>query len=212
MSVLRRHGAAAAALVLAALAALLLLLALDARTWQSTVARDDLRFRALPSHRALWRPDTLLPGDPAGRLIGGPGALAYRRAAQLFWLSRTRRTPAGAQTPASMRATAQARLFDLARGGTQAADRSAAENLLGVLVITSPAARGDHSAVATILRDAEAQFQRAIDLDPANIDAKQNLELVLRLRRPGKGSLGRDERRGYGISSGHSVSRGGGGY
>ena len=63
---LRRHRSAVArAAARVRRASSSALLAADVRTWQTTVARDDLRFRALPAHRGLWRPATMLPGDPA---------------------------------------------------------------------------------------------------------------------------------------------------
>ena len=41
----RRHWAAIAAIACAAAAVLLVLLALDVRMWQTSLVRDDLRFR-----------------------------------------------------------------------------------------------------------------------------------------------------------------------
>ncbi|MEP6813312.1 MAG: hypothetical protein ABI990_10005, partial [Actinomycetota bacterium] len=79
---LARHRSAFVALVLMGVALVLALLAVDVRAWQTTVARDDLRFRALPAHKGLWRPPTILPGDPASRLIGTGDAMAYRHALQ----------------------------------------------------------------------------------------------------------------------------------
>ena len=67
---LRKHRLLAFALVCAALTVVLALLAADVSAWQSTVSRDDLRFRAQPTHGALWNPVTNLPGDPASALVG----------------------------------------------------------------------------------------------------------------------------------------------
>ena len=61
MKLLRRHKVAVAAVVCAGLAAVLVLLALDVKAWQTAVTRDDLRFRAMHSHRSLWQPQTTLP-------------------------------------------------------------------------------------------------------------------------------------------------------
>ena len=55
-------------------------------------------------------------------------------------------------------------------------------------------------------------FQTAIVIDPGNIDAKQNLELVLRIRRPGKSKVGRDARAGFGFGRGHGAAAIGNGY
>ena len=212
MTSIRRHAAGLAALALAAVATILLLLAVDARAWQTTVSRDDIRFRALPAHLKLWSPPTLLPGDPAGALIGTGDAVAYRRALQLFWISRIGVDPETRVDLPTLRAQAQETLQRVMLTGARAQERSSAANLLGVLVVTSPAPGTDPSAIAALLRRGEGYFQRAIALDPADGDAKQNLELVLRLRRPGKGKIGRDARAGYGFGKGRGATPIGSGY
>ena len=57
-----------------------------------------------------------------------------------------------------------------------------------------------------------SDFQQAVEENPANWAAKVNLELVLRLKRPGKSKFGADARGGFG--SGGSEGRGamGGGF
>jgi hypothetical protein len=212
MTHLGRHRAGILALVFATVAAVLLLLAVDARAWRTTVARDDLRFRALPSHVGLWRPSTLLPGDPAGALIGTGDTTTYRRALQLFWYSRIGSDPQAAQNLPEVRVDAQETLQQLITSGRRAVERSTAANLLGVLVVTTPAPGTDRTGLAQLLRRAAGYFQTAVALDPADIDAKQNLELVLRLRQPGKGRLGHDARAGYGFGRGRGATVVGSGY
>jgi len=212
MTGIRRHRAGLAALALAAVATVLVLLAVDARAWQTTVTRDDLRFRALPAHGNLWEPPTLLPGDPAGALIGTGDAVAYRRALQLFWISRIGIDPETRVDLPTIRARAQDTLQQVMLTGARAQERSSAANLLGVLVVTAPVPGTDRSGLGALLRRAEGYFQRAIALDPANGDAKQNLELVLRLREPGKGRIGHDARAGYGFGRGRGATVIGSGY
>jgi hypothetical protein len=209
---IRRHRAAVIALLCAGAATILVLLAVDARMWRTTVARDDLRFRALPNHRALWMPETVLPGDPAARLIGTGDTLAYRRALQYFWYSRIGSNPELRQDTPTLRATAQDKLQALIASAPTSAQRSSAANLLGVLVITTPAPGSDQDAVTQILTRGAQYFQRAIAINPRNADAKQNLELVLRLQRPGKGKLGKDARSGYGFGRGRGAGSQGSGY
>ena len=209
---LLRHRGAFLALLLAAVATVLAILAVDIRTWQTTVARDDLRFRALPAHKGLWRPSTLLPGDPAARLIGTGNPLAYRRALQYFWYSRIGSNPELRQDTPTLRATAQDRIQRLIADAPTAKQRSDAANLLGVLVVTTPAPGSDKDALTQILTSAAKYFQQAISIDAANFDAKQNLELVLRLQRPGKGKIGRDARAGYGFGRGRGAITKGTGY
>jgi hypothetical protein len=200
------------AILCAGIAAVLVLLALDASTWRSTVARDDLRFRVLPAHRGLWQPQTVLPGDPAAKLIGTDTTVAYRRALQYFWYSRIGSNPEVRQDTPTLRATAQNKLQSLVKDGPSAKQRAAAANLLGVLVVTTPSIGSDKEAITQILTRSAQYFQLAIAMDPTNIDAKQNLELVLRLQRPGKGRLGRDARSGYGFGRGQGFGGLGSGY
>ena len=212
MSAVRRHRAGVAALVCVLLAVVLGLLAVDARTWSSTTTRDDLRFRTLPSHGFLWRPSALLPGDPAGRIIGTSGTLAYRRALQLFWFSRLGSDPESRGDLPTIRAEAEQRLQDLIDHGPSTAQRSAAANLLGVLVVATPPPGSDRTGLTSILKRGAGYFQQAIALDSGNFDAKQNLELVYRLQKPGTGRFGHDARAGYGFGRGRGSTTLGGGY
>jgi hypothetical protein len=209
---LRRHRTALLALLCGGAAVVLVLFALDVRIWRTTVARDDLRFRALPAHKTLWSPSTLLPGDPAATLIGTGDTLSYRRAMQYFWYSRIGSNPEARQDTPTLRATAQDKLQRLITSAPTRAERSEAANLLGVLFVTTPTPGGDKDAITQILTHGTRYFQLSIAINPRNADAKQNLELVLRLQRPGKGKLGRDARSGYGFGRGRGAGAGGGGY
>jgi len=209
---LRRHRAAFVALVLVAAAAVLVLFAFDARAWQSTVRRDDIRFRALPGAPGLWKPSTLLPGDPAGLALGTGDTVAWRWALQTFWDTRIGSNPEAAADLPTLRAEAQAQLLALTANATTAAERSDAANLLGVLVITTPVAGNNLNVIEQTLRQTIGYFQQAVALDPTNADAKQNLELVLRVTRPGKGPIGKDAHAGFGFGRGHGAARLGNGY
>jgi hypothetical protein len=211
MSRLRKHRTALVALLCLCIATVLALLAADMSTWRSTVARDDLRFRVLPEHRSLWQPSTLLPGDPASLLIGTKSTIDYRRALQYFWFSRIGSNPEVRQDAPTIRATAQNRLLDLIASAPNDQERSAAANLLGVLVVTTPTA-GDSSSATEILTRAAQYFQQAIAINAGNTYAKENLELVLRLQRPGKSRFGQDARAGYGFGRGRGAQATGGGY
>ncbi len=209
---LRRHRQAVVAGVFLAVAALLALLAVDIHAWQSTVVRDDMRFRALPAHAKLWEPPTILPGDPASALIGTSGPIAYRRALQYFWFTRSGSNPLSRTDAPTVRAQAQERMQAMITHAPTAAQRSNAANLLGVLVVTTPLVGNDTAAIVQTLNRAAEYFQQAIALDSANFDAKQNLELVLRLKRPGKSRLGKDARAGYGFGRGRGAGLDGSGY
>jgi len=207
-----RHRAGLVALVLVAIAAVLVLFAFDARAWQTTVRHDDMRFRALPGATQLWKPSTVLPGDPAGLVLSTGDTTAWRKALQAFWYTRIGTSPGASQSLPALRAEAQARLLTLMSTAKTAAERSTAANLLGVLVVTTPVAGNNDSVIEQTLRQTKDYFQQAIALDPSNAAAKENLELVLRVTRPGKGPIGKDAHAGFGFGRGHGVAKLGNGY
>jgi hypothetical protein len=209
---LRRHRSAFLALLCAGIAVVLAFLAADVNAWRSTVARDDLRFRALPAHRHLWRPTTSVPGDPASLLLGTGSTIAYRSALQYFWFSRIGSNPEVRQDTPTLRATAQNKLLNVIASAPNAQERSTAANLLGVLIVTTPTIGGSAGGTTQVLTRAAQYFQQAIELNAGNSDAKENLELVLRIQRPGKGRFGHDARSGYGFGRGRGVTSPGGGY
>ena len=208
----RKHRLLIAALVCVGISAVFALLASDVAAWRTTVARDDLRFRALPTSTKLWRPSTMLPGDPASALVGTSSTLAWRHALQYFWYSKIGSNPEIRMDTPTLRATAQDDLLAEASSAPTAAERSAAANLLGVLVVTTPAPSREQDVIVQLLKRAVGYFQQAIAVDPANADAKENLELVLRIAKPGKGHLGYDARAGFGFGRGQGVVSGGSGY
>ena len=55
-------------------------------------------------------------------------------------------------------------------------------------------------------------FQQAVIEDPTNYDAKLNLELLLRVARPGKSKLDQDARGGFGFGGSNGVGVTGGGF
>jgi hypothetical protein len=209
---LRKHLLLLVALVCALAAIVLGLLAADVAAWRSTVARDDLRFRASPTHAALWEPSTHLPGDPASALVGTGSTIQWRRTLQYFWYSRIGSNPEIRMDTPTLRAEAQDKLLKEIASAPTPAQRSKAANLLGVLVVTTPAPGRDQDVILQILKRAAGYFQQAIEIDPANVDAKQNLELVYRIAKPGKGHLGRDARSGYGFGKGQGAVSQGSGY
>jgi hypothetical protein len=153
-----------------------------------------------------------LPGDPASALIGTRTTVRYRRALQEFWFSRIGTNPTARQDIPALRAAAQDKLQALIASAPNVSERSDAANLLGVLVVTTPPVAGNRSQIIQTLRRSAQYFQQAIALDASNGDAKENLEIVLRLTRPGKGKVGRAARAGYGYGKGQARGRGGGGY
>jgi hypothetical protein len=207
---LRRVSPLVAALVLLAAAAAFALLAVDVRSWQGSLRRDDVRFTALHFQQGLWRSPAILPGDPAEHILGLDSALAYRDALQLFWLSQVGGAHLPKGTVAETRVSTETDLEAVADGANTRAERSRAANLLGVMTITTPFA--DSATQVQTLQRATAYFQQAVEADPTNYAAKVNLELVLRLQRPAKTRFGVDAKTGIGTGGSHGSGVTGGGY
>jgi hypothetical protein len=204
----RRIGAG---IVCALLAAVLGIFAADVSAWRSAFTRDDIRFRALPRHHDLWRPATVFPGDPAAALLGTQRNVRWREALQAFAATQTATGTQSATQGPALRATAQQRLLAQLDAAPTTPQRSEAANLLGVLVVTTPAG-SDQRVLARLVKRGESYFKQAIALDPANAAAKENLELVLRIKKPDKGKLSRTVRSGYGFSSNRGTGLEGNGY
>lgn len=152
-----------------------LALAHDVHSTRAAVDHGDARFAA---HAASprWEAGTWLPRGAALRTLGLRDDLRVRRAEQAFV-----RTEAagpgldGGRRAAERRAAVAVALADVVAGGS-AAQASRAGNLLGILMAT-----GADGADPTLdIRGASATFDAAVRADLGNVDAKHNLELLLR--------------------------------
>jgi hypothetical protein len=158
-----------------AAAAMLVLLAVDAHAWQTRMTADDLRFRANPMARNLWRPPQHTFGLTR-RLLGLDDDLAYRRAVREFRAGRPTELTFSPETTAH-RAQAQIALTQAGRDDPNALRASEEENLLGVLGFAL--ATQDFSQTRTFLNNSVTAFRDAIDRNPRNEDALWNLEYAL---------------------------------
>lgn len=197
------------AIVLLGLATVLALFAADVRAWQGALTQSDLRFRGQRSHTGLWHSPTALPTDPARSVLGIDDALAYRRALQLFWFSTSGASTGGQADLAGTRVEAEVELQRLMNSAATAEERSNAANLLGFLTVTAPAnSPTQKEEIATAI----GYFQQAVIADPTNYYAKLNLELLLRVARPGKSKLDQDAKGGFGFGGSNGVGVKGGGF
>jgi hypothetical protein len=197
------------ATLLLGLAAVLALFAADVHAWQGRLTQSDVRFRAQRSHGGLWKSPAVLPGDPARFVLGLDDALLYRDALQLFWFSDVGTSTGGQADLAATRIAAETELQTLMNSGATAEERSNAANLLGFLTVTAPAnSPTQKEEIAT----ATGYFQRAVIENPHNYNAKLNLELLLRVARPGKSKLDQDARGGFGFGGSNGVGVTGGGF
>lgn len=192
------------------LGVLLLLLALDVSRAAATVEGDDARFLAQPRMPGYWEESGVLPFGPGAQLLGARDDRAHRKAVQLFWLGRPRDRSIPGAGRLAQRAQAQSALAEAEPRSGAGASQTA--NLLGVLALLTPP---DQAERPQVVRAAASAFRRAIVLDPANDDAKFNLESVLRLvadeRARGQGGGGAAGQEGTEFG-GAALSRRGSGY
>ena len=169
---------ALAALVLALAA---VLLALDIGRWRDQIAAGDRRLAANPVARVRFTPSTLLPGDPARRLLGLDDDIRLREAIRAF--SVAQRTGLGFDN-GQERSLRQAEADGLLEGVVLSGSPSQvaqADVLIGVLAFAKTSAP---DGVTTPGARAIAAFTEAARLDPTDIAAKFDLELTLRALAP----------------------------
>ena len=153
-----RWSLAAAAAVFVALAVVVALGAVDARGWPDAAARPDGR-----------PPATRLPGDPVGWALELEDDLAFRRALRAFAaVPRATQGFDNGEAGARANAHAAAALAVVAESDDPRLV-SRANDLLGLLAVRA-------GAVDAAL----GRFQDAIHADPRNVNAKRNLETLVR--------------------------------
>jgi hypothetical protein len=183
----RRLWATRAAAALAVPVALVLVaLAVDVLRVPREVAADDVRFQAAPRvPRALWDDVGFLPGDAAARVLGVHDDLAHRRTLALFARVQPGRAPATTPELEALRGKATLEVTLRSREAGEPRRRAELLNLYGILSLgrSSTDAAESHQILARGI----GAFQDATELDPRNVDAKRNLELVL--RRPDAATL-----------------------
>ena len=163
-------------------AVLLVLLAVDVNAWSDRLRSDDLRFRVDQRSSPSWTADTILPSRVSRGLLGIDDDRALRKGVASFRLAyRTGRGIDNGVTRQRRRALAETALGSV--GGN--ANQSQAADLLGLLAASGSGTRSLEASVAS--------FQNAVRLDPANVSAQYNLELLLHLleahgKRVGPGS------------------------
>lgn len=179
---------AGAAVLALALAALLTLVALDVLRWSRSLETQDVRFLAAPTQARFSAPPSLVPFDGTEKALGASDDLAFRR--QLQGFARVR--PGANFTPPllALRAETQLGLAGVARSDPEASRRSRAANMIGVVALNESLAPRDAEALAGLIVGAIGSFRNAVEIDPANSDAKTNLELALRIAKAA--SLGGD--------------------
>jgi hypothetical protein len=175
---MRRPVALALAFVAVAVAAFLVVLGIDVLRWRGDVKHADLRYEARAGERDMWRSDTWLPERLSRDLLDVDEDVQYREVLQQFALARVRQPPRD-QRDLAKRGAVETELSRLGEQSLGPERLGMIANLSGALSFEE--ARFDEGQRATFLRRSLAEFREAIKHDPANEDAKYNLELVLRL-------------------------------
>jgi hypothetical protein len=158
------------------LGTLLFLLALDVARLRSALPADDVRYLGAPEQR-LWDPDEVVPGGIARTLLGVDDDIRFRRAVRGVRLSHPEMPGFSDPSYVVHRNEATAWLTDIVQQDDDPKRQSDAANLLGVLTFADAVA--DYTNRGRLLEGATGRFRQAINLDPANDEAKHNLELTL---------------------------------
>lgn len=210
-----RIALGAGAVVCLVLALGLGLLALDVARSRDALAQDDVQFRISPERVGLWRASTVVPADLAVSLIGTEDDVELRRAVRSVRLARLDDPTVSVSDPevALLRNDAQARLDAIVAGDADAATRSRAAGLLGVIGLSRLGSETQERVA--LLSATVANLQLAIALDPSNDEAKYNLELALQRSRGvqlTEGAGGQNPSPGGSGSSGAGAGDPGSGY
>jgi hypothetical protein len=209
--VTRRELVARAAAILAIPAAVVLVvLAVDVLRVPGDVAADDVRFQAAPRMpRTLWNDVGFLPLEPGKHLLGAADDVAFRRTTRLF--ARIQPGKSGQTGPVveALRGRAQLEVTLQSREQEDPVRRAWLLNLHGILSLARSST--DAAEAQQILSRGIGAFQNATELDPENLDAMKNLELVL--RRPDAATLPpNDPSQGGAQGRTSGQGRSGGGY
>jgi hypothetical protein len=211
----KRIAVPVGALLCFSLAVVFALLALDVVRSSDAIRAGDVRYRVSPGDAALWRADELVPLALARNVLGVEDDIAFRRAVRALRLARLDDPSASTSDPelAISRNAAQARLEAIVTGDDDLTRRSRAAGLLGVLGIARfvTEAQGRDALLSSTI----ANLQLAIALDPANDEAKQNLELAFQRGRgldPSEGAGGANPAPGGSGAKGAGAGEPGSGY
>jgi hypothetical protein len=162
-----RLVAAVAAIVASALLALL---AADVRAWTDHFAVADSQLKRSAGPLPARKIDSAFPLETARRILEVDDDVQLRRG---IWLFKQGRAARDREQSARAYALSAGELNRIAASASRR-EASQAQNLIGLIAYYSA------STIGFDRNDSVAAFARAVRLDPANVDAKYNLELVLR--------------------------------
>lgn len=177
---IRRISVVRVAAVLAVPAAVFLcLVAADVLRTSRELAADDVRFQAAPRvRRPLWNDLGFLPGAPGVRALGASDDVVHRQKVALFAQVQPGKVAITSPELEALRGRAQLEVTLQARVERDPVRRAQQLNNLGVLTLGRYST--DSQEAAQILARGVGAFQNAVELDPTNLDALRNLEILLR--------------------------------
>jgi hypothetical protein len=174
-----------ASVIAVPLALVLVVLAIDLLRTPGWISEDDSRFASSPPRGSgLWNEPGMLATRARLGAVGVEDDLAYRRTVALFTRLRPGEADQGINPELEARwAKLQFDLTNQSRESPNPTLRSELQNLMGVTLLArylyaSPDQRN------MLLSNAVGAFRTAAELDPANDDAKLNLELAMRAYSP----------------------------
>jgi hypothetical protein len=170
-----RLGAAA---VLVAIAVLAAVLAHDVRSWRDTLRDDAGRYALSPGAQEQWTAATYLPAGLSARLLGVAPDRHWLSALRFFALAKAADLSQGI-TPATQRLlqTAEAALTRTVND-PDPARASQAYTLLSAILFKD--SQSSYVPDVAIYAASLAAMQNAVRADPANEQARADLELLLR--------------------------------
>ncbi len=201
-----------AALLLAA-AALLALLETELWGWSATARREDARLTARSFEAPAWEVSRTVQARTARSLLGVEDDIRFRKAVELFRLSRPLDEGASKGSDQLLEsAEAESDLAAVELRDTDAQRRARAATMLGVLDFEDSLYDKENELLH--IGKSLAEFRSAIRIDPRAAEGRFDLELLLRLLGPKSGSGGAAAA-GGGVGTGANgagFSRPGGGY
>jgi hypothetical protein len=174
--VVARIGVGLTALACLALAAALVLVAVDVTRWSSTLESGDVRYRTEPANERLWHADDRVPLGIARDTLGVGDDVEFREALRALREAHLDDPVISDPELAIRRNEAQSRLEAIVAADADDARRSRAAGLLGVLGLARSVYETQEREA--LLSATIANLRLAIELDPANDEAKYNLELA----------------------------------
>ena len=143
------------------------------------IAADDVRFQGGPRvRRALWDDLGFLPGTRACVCSAPSDDVAHRKTLALFAQVQPGKVAITSPELEALRGRAQLEVTLQARVEREPRRQAQQLNNLGMLTIGRYST--DSQEATQILARGVGAFQNAIELDPGNLDALRNLEILLR--------------------------------